>query len=117
MNKSPLLPRRRFLHTSLLGSMAFAATDLPRKILAADAEPDPYHGLKVGMTTYTLHKFNLDQAIAMTKEAGVKYISLKDVHLPLKSTREQRREASKKVQDAGLVLMGGGVIYIKNQEA
>jgi len=118
MKKSPLIQRRRFLQTSLLGSMAFATADLPKMILAAaaDAERDPYRGLKVGMTSYTLHKFTLDQAIAMTQEAGVKYISLKDVHLPLKSTREQRQEARKKVEAAGLVLMGGGVIYMKNNE-
>jgi len=98
--------------------MALAATSLPKTICAAssDSERDPYRGLKVGMASYTLHKFNLDQAIAMTKEAGVKYISLKDVHLPLKSTREQRLEARKKVEAAGLVLMGGGVIYMKNNE-
>ena len=118
MKKSPLIQRRRFLQTSLLGSMAFGTADLPKMFLAAaaDAERDPYRGLKVGMTSYTLHKFTLDQAIAMTQEAGVKYISLKDVHLPLKSTREQRQEARKKVEAAGLVLMGGGVIYMKNNE-
>src|SRR6266567_1329207 len=117
MKKSPLIQRRRFLQTSLLGSIAFAAGNLPTKMLAAaGTDPDPYRGLKVGMTSYTLHKFNLDQAIAMTKEAGVKYISLKDVHLPLKSTREQRQDARKKVEAAGLVLMGGGVIYMKNNE-
>jgi sugar phosphate isomerase/epimerase len=52
----------------------------------------------------------------MTKEAGVKCISLKDVHLSLKSTREQRQEAHKKIEAAGLVLMGGGVIYMNNKE-
>jgi sugar phosphate isomerase/epimerase len=97
--------------------MALAATSLPGMLRAATgAGRDPYHGLKIGMTSYTLHKFNLDQAIAMTKEAGVKYISLKDVHLPLKSTREQRKEARKKVEAAGLKLMGGGVIYLKNNQ-
>ncbi len=52
----------------------------------------------------------------MTKEAGVKYISLKDMHLPMKSTPEQRAEARSKIEAAGLVLMGGGVIYMKDNE-
>ena len=89
---------------------------LPGSLLAAEKEPDPYHGLKVGVTSYTFNKFKLDQAIAMTQEAGVKYFSLKDVHLPLKSTREERREAAKKIKAAGLKLMGGGVITLKNNE-
>src|SRR5262249_47526078 len=45
------------------------------------------------------------------------YISLKEVHLPLKSSRAQRQEAHKKIEAAGLILMGGGVIYIKNDPA
>ena len=68
----------------------------------------------MGITTYTLRKFSLDQAIAMTKQAGVKYISLKDMHLPFKSTREQRQEARQKIEAAGLTLLGGGVINMKN---
>jgi len=118
MKTSPALNRRRFLQASLLASTALAAATLPRRSLAAvtKTQRDPFHGLKMGLTTYTLRKFTLDQAIGMTKQAGVKYISLKEVHLPLKSTPEQRKEARKKVEDAGLVLMGGGVIYIKDNE-
>src|SRR5262245_58436677 len=107
--------RRQFLKTSLLGSTTVVVAGLPAANgLAAVA--DPYRGLKVGITTYTLRKFGLDEALSMIKETGVKYISLKDVHLPLKSTKEQRQEANKKVRDAGLTLMGGGVITMKNNE-
>jgi sugar phosphate isomerase/epimerase len=114
MKTSGSINRRHFLQTSLLGSSALLTGSLPALVHAAADAKDPYHGLKVGITTYTLRKFSLEQAIAMTKEAGVKYISLKDMHLPMKSTREQRQEAHRKIKEAGLVLMGGGVIYIKN---
>lgn len=70
----------------------------------------------MGLTSYTLRKFSLDQAIEITVAAGVKYLSIKDVHLSLKSTPEQRQEARSKIQAAGLTLMGGGVIYLKNDE-
>jgi sugar phosphate isomerase/epimerase len=53
----------------------------------------------------------------MTKELGLKYINLKDMHLSLKSTKEERQAALKKVTDAGLVMAGGGVIGIKNDAA
>jgi sugar phosphate isomerase/epimerase len=111
--------RRRFLQAGFVGSTTFAAASfLPRSSDAAVTKTkcDPFHDLKVGLTTYTLRKFNLDEAIAMTKQAGVKYISLKEVHLPLKSTTAERQAARKKVEDAGLILMGGGVIYLKNNE-
>jgi len=118
MKASAPLNRRRFLQSGLLGSTALAAANFAIDSNAAltKTPADPFHRLKMGLTSYTWLKFPLDQAIAMTKQVGVKYISLKDVHLPLKSTPEQRHEVHKKVEDAGLTLMGGGVIYFKNDE-
>src|SRR5882672_1559067 len=118
MKNSGSLNRRRFIQSSLLGSTALAAPNFAVDSNAALTKTpgDPFHGLKMGLTSYTWLKFPLDQAIAMTKQAGAKYISLKDVHLPLKSTREERREVHKKIEDSGLTLMGGGVIYFKNNE-
>jgi len=118
--KSPALNRRQFLQSGILTTTALAAvTGLAPEAEAAvtKAPRDPWDGLKVGITTYTLRKFSLDDAIAMTKQVGIKYISLKEGHLALKSTHEQRKEARAKIDKAGLVLMGGGVIYLKNNEA
>jgi inosose dehydratase len=111
--------RRNFLQTGLLGSTALAMASLPTPASAALTKPDgdQLHGLKLGMASYSYQKFTLDQAIAMTKQAGLKYINLKDFHLSLKSTPAEREEAHKKIADAGLTLMGGGVIYMKNDEA
>jgi len=120
MKNTQTINRCHFLHTSLLGSTALAAAATFPGMLsgaAAKAGSDSFHGLKMGMASYSLRKFSLDQTIAMSKEAGVKYICLKDVHLSLKSTRAERHEAHKNIEAAGLVLMGGGVIYIKNTEA
>ncbi len=117
MNSPSSLNRRRFLQASLLGSAALAGIPCPGEAVADVTKPpqDRMHGLKLGITSYSLRKFNLDQAIAMTKQARLKYISLKDFHLPLKSTTAEREEAHEKIEAAGLILMGGGVIYIKNQ--
>jgi len=111
------LSRRRFLRNGVVGVAVLGAGSLRSLAAVTKKDGDPFHGLKVGITSYTLRKFNLDQAIAMTKQAGVKYISLKDVHLPLKSTPMERKEAAKKIRDAGLILMGGGVISMSNHEA
>jgi sugar phosphate isomerase/epimerase len=119
MNTPIALNRRRFLQTGLLGSTVLAAAaTFPQMSFASvtKAGADPFHGLKMGITSYTLRSFTLDQAIAMTRQAGLKYISLKDVHLPLKSSPDERREARRKIEAAGLVLMGGGVIYFNNKE-
>jgi inosose dehydratase len=118
-NLSDVLPRRKFFQAGLLSSIALASGALPRAVSAAVTKTpgDPFRGLKMGVTSYSLRKFSLDEAIEMTKKAGVKYISLKEVHLPLNSTTEQRKAAHQKIADAGLILMGGGVIYLKNEPA
>jgi sugar phosphate isomerase/epimerase len=111
--------RRQFLKAGLLASTALLSSGLPLSLRAGPVKTqrDPFHGLKIGMTSYTLRKYDLDHAIAITRQAGVKYISLKDVHLPMRSSREQRQETHKKIEAAGLVLLGGGVIYMKNDES
>ena len=119
MNDHHDLNRRNFLKTGLLGSTALAAAALPGELFAGPTKSprDPFDGLKIGMASYTLRKFSLDQAVAMTKQAGVKYICLKDMHLPLKSSTAERHAARQKVEAAGLSLCGCGVIYMKNDEA
>jgi sugar phosphate isomerase/epimerase len=112
--------RRRFLQAGLIGSGAAVTTlAIPRPALGAVTKEvrDPLDGLKLGIASYTFRKFTLEQAIDMTKKLGLNYINLKDVHLPLKSTPEECHAAGEKVRSAGLILMGGGVIYMKNDAA
>jgi len=53
----------------------------------------------------------------MTQKLGVKCITLKDFHLPLKCTTEEATAAHKKVEAAGISLMGCGVVYMENEDA
>ncbi|MBN2271650.1 MAG: sugar phosphate isomerase/epimerase [Sedimentisphaerales bacterium] len=94
--------------------------------LAAKADSSPIYDLKttvravkprfeLGLASYTLRKFKLDETLAMTKRVGLKYICFKSFHLPLESSDEQIRQVVKKVKDAGLILYGGGVISMNNK--
>jgi sugar phosphate isomerase/epimerase len=105
-----MVARRAFL-----GSAAAAATAMiaPRRGTAA---PRPRR-MKVGLASYSLRKFSLDQAIDMCRAMDVRYITLKDVHLPMTATPEDLKAARAKLDAAGIALMGGGVIYMKNDEA
>ena len=108
--------RRQFLQTGLAGSLALAVLKPSSTFAAVTKTPgDPFDGLKVGVASYSLRKFPLDKAIAITKDLGVKYITLKDFHLSLKSSPDEQKAASKKIADAGLILMGCGVIYMRNR--
>ena len=70
---------------------------------------------ELGLASYTLLKFKLDETLAMTKRVGLKYICFKSFHLPLESSDEQIRQVVKKVEDAGLILYGGGVISMDKE--
>jgi sugar phosphate isomerase/epimerase len=118
MKNYTTLNRRSFLKAGFITSTTLAVGPASRSARGAVTKPQrvAYNGLKLGIASYTFRKFSLDQAINMSKETGAGYISLKDVHLPYKSTTAERQEARKKIEEAGLVLISGGVIYMKNDE-
>ncbi len=72
---------------------------------------------ELGLASYSLRKFKLEETLAMTKRAGWKYICFKSFHLALDSTPEQIKEVVAKVKKAGLILYGGGVISMKKEPA
>jgi sugar phosphate isomerase/epimerase len=117
MKNNHSVSRRKFLQTGMIVS-GFLAAASPSPVFAGATKPerDPDDGLKLGIASYTFRKFTLDQAIAMTKQTGLKYINLKDTHLPLNSSAADCAAAAAKIKAAGLTLMGGGVIYMKNDE-
>jgi sugar phosphate isomerase/epimerase len=110
--------RRELIKTGLLTTIFASGLRLPHGLAATISDtPDPFRGLKVGITSYSVRKLGFDDAVKATRRIGVRYISLKDFHLPLKSTPEERREVARKLKEAGLILLGCGVVTMKNDEA
>ncbi len=110
--------RRRFLQLAS-ASAAVSLTGIPSLGLsAARASEGSTRKAKfeLGMTSYTLRKFDLDPTLKMTNRLALKYICFKDFHLPLNSSPEQIKAVVAKVKDAGINLYGGGVIYMRNEQ-
>jgi len=84
----------------------------PRRSGASRKKELPF---KLGLASYTLRKFNLEDTLAMTNKVGLKYICFKSMHLELDSTPDQIAATVAKVKEAGLTLYGGGVISMKNE--
>jgi sugar phosphate isomerase/epimerase len=76
----------------------------------------PKRPIELGLASYTLRKFDLDQTLAMTRRLDLKVICLKSFHLPLDATHDEIDAAVNQVKDAGIVLYGGGVIGMKTDE-
>ena len=110
--------RRRFLQAAGIGavaSLAGASSSLGRVRGSAARRADKQR-FQLGLASYTLRKFNLDDTLAMTKRVGLKYIAFKSFHLPLDSSPSQISRVVEKVKDAGLELYGCGVVYMGSQD-
>jgi len=110
--------RRQFLKVAGASAVA-CATASPSSALAG-GRPEPAAAAAVvpfalGMASYTLRAFPVDQAIEMTKRLGLTRICFKDFHLKLDATPEVIAETVAKVKAAGLDLYAVGVIYMKSE--
>jgi inosose dehydratase len=119
MDLSSPLSRRGFARLA-----ASSAAILPIAGLSprAGAQPprsaaDPWLGLKVGVASYSYSRLPLEAAIQGVRRVGVSYVSIKDVHLPLKSSTEQRKEVVKKFRDAGITPLSCGVVSMTGDES
>ena len=73
--------------------------------------------LKIGVASYSMREFTLDQALDMARTLGVKYMTFKDVHVPRTDPPDATRALRAKIQAAGITIMGGGTITIPNDPA
>lgn len=71
----------------------------------------------VGMAGYTFYKLSIEKTIEIMKRVGVTDISLKDIHMPMKSNQEQITAVIEKFKEAGLNVYTVGVIYMKSRES
>ena len=114
------LSRRAIIRSGALGAALvpliapFRSSTPGRGAVSNDV--DPWRGLKVGVASYTLRKLPLDAAIKAIQRVGLHYVSIKDFHLSLQSTPEERRAVIRKFRDAGITPMSCGNISMQNDE-
>ena len=118
MNQTFAPSRRQLLKSSMVTVAAMSVS----AVSASAAEPseptakDPWRGLKVGVASYSYRKLPLDACVKGIQRVALHYVSIKDFHLPMNSTSEQRKEVAKKFRDAGINPISCGVVTIKNDE-
>jgi sugar phosphate isomerase/epimerase len=109
--------RRQFLQVASIGAATslMATNSCLGRASSTSARKTDKQQFKLGLASYTLRKFELDETLEMTKRLGLKYICFKSFHLPLESTPAQIKDVVAKVKEAGLILYGGGVISMKKE--
>lgn len=104
--------RRDFLQTSSLGVAALA---LARNAVSADTR-DPYLGLKMGLQSYSLREFKVEEALEHTKALGLKYWESYPGHLPIGSLPKHIENQKEMLAKAGVTLLAYGVVSFDSNE-
>ena len=110
--------RRQLIKTgtaAIIGAPLLARSEFVNEY--AEPGKDVWRGMKAGVASYTFRKFSVEDTIKAMKRLDLKYISIKDFHLPLDSTTEQRKSVVQKFKDAGITPVSCGNITMKNDEA
>ncbi len=115
------ISRRQWIKATALATVAPALplTTFAPAAAAAAEQADPWHGLKVGVATYTLRELPIEEAIKGVKRVGLKYVSIKNVknHIDLSHPPELRKERAQMFRDAGLTLLSIGNVSMRSGEA
>jgi len=111
------ISRHEFLKTLGL-SAAASLTSISGFSLPASLDHPIQTGpaLRLGLASYTLRKFKLDEVIEISNRLGLTSLALKSMHMPLESSAEEIKKMAGKIRSAGLTLYGAGVIYMKTSQ-
>jgi sugar phosphate isomerase/epimerase len=101
--------RRTFLGGAAAAA-SLAGTSMPAGATEASA---PF---KLGIATYSLREFQRGLAIRMVRKLGISYVSVKEFHLPYRSTPAELARGAKEFADAGLTIASGGVITLAKDD-
>ena len=69
----------------------------------------------LGVASYSLRKFKLEEALAMTARLGVSRMVFKDAHLPLAADEGQIQQAMALAKVKGIEVYGCGTVYMKSE--
>ncbi len=108
--------RRNFLKAAGIGVAAAAVPGLANASVSEAGNKKKDYGFTLGIASFSLREFPLEEALDMTLRCGIDRICLKSRHLPLDSDEATINKAVALCKQKGIKLYGGGVIYMKSKE-
>ncbi|WP_175633759.1 sugar phosphate isomerase/epimerase family protein [Pedobacter ghigonis] len=109
--------RRFFLQKGILGITAATLVNIPAVFAApVEANVAVEDTFKLAIAGYSFLNFNLDESLKMMKKVDVRYLCIKDFHLPFKSTAAEIAAFHAKLKANNVVGYAVGPIYTKNKE-
>src|SRR5215203_3511578 len=112
--------RRQMIKSGVLAAIGSTITSnnssaaSSNNISRISTDKDSWQDFKIGIASYTFRKMSLDDTIKALQRLDLHYISIKDFHLPLTSTAEQRKAVVQKLKDGGITALSCGNITMEN---
>ena len=110
--------RRNFIRNTTLGFSVATLSPLIGKSGEFNFDKAPVRNdLPVGIADYTFLNFDIPASIKMMQRLDIHFMSIKDFHLPINSTKEKIDEVVNEYKEGGITIYAVGVIYMKSKEA
>ncbi|HTT62934.1 MAG TPA: sugar phosphate isomerase/epimerase [Bryobacteraceae bacterium] len=103
------LNRRGFLAAAGLAGLG------PQGRTAA-AAAETSGGIKLGVASYSLREYSRGLAIRCIQQLRTPYVSVKEFHLPYRSSPQELESGRKEFEHAGLTIMSGGNISLAKDD-
>lgn len=110
------LTRKDFIKTSGLGALALGTTSFSNRKSILQPNSESEHQQRIGVASYTLRKYSLDEVIDILLRLNITDVSFKSFHLPYEASNDALSLIKKKVKARGINLYGAGVIYMKTPQ-
>jgi sugar phosphate isomerase/epimerase len=110
--------RRSFFKQGLAGAFLLGSASLPKASEPAPLVPETSkktNSFFLGMAGYTFVNFDLETTLKTMKRLDVKYLCIKDFHLPLNSTEEQIKAFHEQCASYGVTGYAVGPIYMRSE--
>lgn len=104
--------KKILIFTGLLFSLLISAQDRPDPQPA----PDSFEKFKVAMAGFTFVNFDIDKSLEIMEKCNVKYLCIKDFHLPLNSSDQEIADFHAKLASKGVTGYAVGPIYMRSEK-
>jgi sugar phosphate isomerase/epimerase len=112
-----MIERRSFIRNAIAGLSVLTFSNIPvlhaNKISVPQKKSDKFN---LGVAGYTFVNFNLEQSLSMMRRADIKYLCIKDFHLPLNSSDEEIANFHQILSKSNVTGYAVGPIYMKSKE-
>jgi len=98
------------------GDQVFFKNVKIKEITGTLLPPEIGEKFKLGMAGYTFAKFDVDKMLDVMQKMDIRYLTIKDFHLPLNSTDEQIAAFNAKLASKGVTGYAVGPIYMKSEK-